>query len=734
MKAVHLYISFLAPALCVSCSSWPTDRQLSCGDGDKAEEEVCDAADLGGKTCTSLVGKGWEGGTLACAADCSSLDESGCYRCGDGKVNGKETCDVYQQVTKTCEEHDNKYSGGALGCKKDCSGYDVSGCAWCGDGKITGKEVCDTNKQVALTCKALGQKGYSGGPLKCKSDCSGYDESACYSCGDNKKNGQEVCDGADVGGLTCQTFGKNYHGGTLKCQKSCTNFDDTACTWCGDGKINGKEACDGAALGGKTCKTVNKVGPAYARGALACTTKCDAMDTGACTYWDAQWLSTGGSNEQDSGTGVGLDSAGNIYMAGWSRSRPVLGGLKKPQKYTGAKQILVAKLDKNGKFLHSFMTYNDFDSEPLAIAVDSAGNSYITGKLGSTLDFATNNASAGTCKKLTYSASYPSAFVIKLDKDLKCVWATSITGKWNINGDDIGLDAAGNVYVTGTIHDYQYDVKFGSTVTLSTGAISDLYVAKLDSTGKFLWAVSAGGNKWDTGKGIAVDAAGNSTITGRYNTGVKFFNNKGNTKKVCPGPTGNNDVYVTRLDTNGNCTWVATATGAGDDYGYGLALDGLGNTYVTGRYNTTSTFGSVTLTSTAHSLFVAKLDSAGKWKWAVSGAGASSTAIGSRIRADAKGNAYIAGKFTGKITFGGKGLTSQGNNDLLVAKLSPSGKLLWAATGGGLDGDMALGVALDATGGVLVTGGGSAPFKLGDRTGTSYGYKDIFITRITSTR
>jgi hypothetical protein len=187
--------------------------------------------------------------------------------------------------------------------------------------------------------------------------------------------------------------------------------------------------------------------------------------------------------------------------------------------------------------------------------------------------------------------------VAKLDNTGKFVWATQAGGASFDQGTGISVDNCGNSYVTGS---FSGTATFDSFTLVSAG-YTDIFVAKLDKNGKFIWATQAGGiGGNDEGLGISVDNCGNSYVTG-YFTGTATF------CSFTLISTGDFDIVVAKLDKNGKFVWATQAGGSGTDQGLGISTDNCGNSYVTGYINGNATFGPFNLTNTVQGMFVAKL-------------------------------------------------------------------------------------------------------------------------------
>jgi cysteine-rich repeat protein len=140
----------------------------------------------------------------------------------------------------------------------------------CGDGIAEGEEECDGADLGGASCES---EGFGAGTLGCLRDCS-YDTSECITCGNDLVEDAEVCDGTDLVGNTC--IGLGLGGGMLGCLPDCSDYDVSACTSCGNGIVDGPEVCDGPDLGGGTC-----LAQGFDGGVLACTGGC-SLDTSGC--------------------------------------------------------------------------------------------------------------------------------------------------------------------------------------------------------------------------------------------------------------------------------------------------------------------------------------------------------------------------------------------------------------------------------------------------------------------
>ncbi len=437
----------------------------------------------------------------------------------------------------------------------------------------------------------------------------------------------------------------------------------------------------------------------------------------------APWAFSAGGSESDVGYRIAMDKSGSIYVTGGFSGTATFGTTKLTA--TGIEDMFVVKLDGKGKLIWAKSFGGTGGIRGDGIAVDSAGNSYVAGGFTATVKLGSFSL---------VSAGSGDVFVAKLDGNGAIKWAVSGGGT---NGDvaaRVVLDSAGNSYITGTFGCCPATggtAVFGSTKLTSNGS-QDLFVAKLDSSGKFVWAAGAGGPKTDTGKGLAVDGAGNSYVTGTCKGTATFGANTATAK-------GSVEMYVAKLDSSGSFGWVTVVSTPTDgSKGYGIAVDSAGNSYVAGSFGGIATFGSTTLPGGISDLVVAKLDSKGSFVWAVKAGELINQESARDIALDSVGNSYITGYFgygvpNATATFGTTTLTSKGKRDVYAAKLDNAGNFIWAYGAGGADSDIGHGIVVDGKGAAYVTGhfgnssGGSATF--GSSTLVSKGKDDVFIWR-----
>jgi Bacterial Ig-like domain (group 3)/Beta-propeller repeat len=286
-----------------------------------------------------------------------------------------------------------------------------------------------------------------------------------------------------------------------------------------------------------------------------------------------------GGNQLEEGSGIGADSAGNAYVTGYTASTnfPTQSPLQ-PTHGGGYSDAFVSEINPTGSaFIYSTYLGGSGDDGGFGIAVDSSGNAYVTGNTSSA-DFPTMNPLQAALD------GGVDVFVTKLNPTGSAlVYSTYLGGSGYEGVSGIALDSSGNAYVTGITESTNFPTTPNAFKTTYGGG-GDAFVAKLNATGSALvYSTYLGGSYQDIGYGIAVDSAGNAYVTGpTYST--NYPTTPGALKTVCNSLCAQHgDAFVTRLNPTGSALFYSTYLGGGNrDWGYGIAVDSAGNTYVTG--------------------------------------------------------------------------------------------------------------------------------------------------------
>ncbi|CAN0451331.1 unnamed protein product, partial [Laminaria digitata] len=320
-------------------------------------------------------------------------------------------------------------------------------------------------------------------------------------------------------------------------------------------------------------------------------------------------------------------------------------------------------------------------------------------------------------------------------------FAGGIGGTSNDSGEDIAVDAMGNTYITGLFFGTaDFDIDPNSTFNLTSAGQDDIYVAKYDPAGALIWAQRIGGSDSDFGHGIAVDLSGNVLVTGDFHDTVDFDPGAGVTNLTSQGLK---DIFVLKLDANGDFLWAFGIGGIEDDAGHDIDVDPSGNVYITGGYDETADFdpgpGVVQYTSAGDlDIYLAKYDPNGNLIWAQSSEGGDdSNQRGWALSVDDAGNSHVAGWFKHNPDVDmGPGeflLPNNGKSDAWLGKYDTNGAFQWAFSLGAGSRDHGMDVGVDADGNCYLTGlfRNSIDFDPGpgDFTITATGSQEAFLAK-----
>jgi len=459
-----------------------------------------------------------------------------------------------------------------------------------------------------------------------------------------------------------------------------------------------------------------------------------------------------GGSGIDTGKGIAIAPDGTAFVAGGTDStdfptahplQPNVGGpLDFPQ------DAFVSKLSADGTTL-LYSTYLGGSSTDYAnaIAVDTFGNAYLTGYTTSpnfpvtALAFSTLCGADGKCGA-TWNPQgliVSNAFVTKLNVEGSALIYSGYLGYYeDVQGLGIAVDGNQNVYVVGqttanfvptvpivppAVPPPPFPIVCGARPAFGGGA-SDGFLTVVSATGtSILYSTYLGGNNEDAANGVAIDSVGDAFVTGlTYSTNFPI------TAARLQGVNGGNgDAFLAMVNTHlcgfGSLVYSTYLGGSGLDQGNGVAVDSLGNAYVTGA--TASTKATLGFTPPAGAYqadcaldtqgvcegdaFVAKLNPGTNTLLYFTYLGGSLADAGTGIGVDPKGDAYVTGS-TSSVNFPTTGSVFQlnyggGNADAFVTELNPSGSaLLYSTFLGGSNTDTGNGIAVDTSGNAFVTG------------------------------
>jgi len=280
--------------------------------------------------------------------------------------------------------------------------------------------------------------------------------------------------------------------------------------------------------------------------------------------------------------GIAVDSSGAAYVTGGTNSSdfPTTPGAFDTSYNGGEWDAFVVKLNSTGSALAYATFLGGSGSERgMGITIDSSGAAHITGATGSS-DFPITPAAFDT----SYNGGDCDAFAVKLNPTGSAlVYATFLGGDRGDNGYDIAVDSSGAAYITGVTRSSDFPTTPGAFDQAFDCHYSDAFVSKLNATGSALaYSTFLGGNEdSDEGHSIAVDSSGAVYVTG-LTYSVDFPTTTGAFTTTKNG--GHTDAFVVKFNPPGSALLYATFLGGGDwDEGSGIAVDGSGTAYVTGR-------------------------------------------------------------------------------------------------------------------------------------------------------
>lgn len=351
------------------------------------------------------------------------------------------------------------------------------------------------------------------------------------------------------------------------------------------------------------------------------------------------------------------------------------------------------------------------------LAVDPTGAAVITGFYQGTLDFGGGPLpSSGTSD----------VFIAKLDAAGQQVWSRRAGGAGDDRAWAVATDPAGNIVVTGSFSD---TIDFGGGPLVSSGSW-DVFVVKFDAAGHHLWSKRFGDSAQQEGHSVAIDASGNVVIAGMFWGTIDFGD----------GPmasTGSDDMFVAKLDADGNHVWSKRFGVPAGQYGSvtgqdatSVAVSGSGDVLVTGECAGPIDFGGGLLEPIGEvdtCLFA--LDSTGQHRWSKRWGAGNAYQGGASVKVDPTGDVLVTGYCAGPTDMG-TGVLPCGGMDVFLGKLTSTGVPIFARRFGSAANAYPSSVATDGSGNILLTGYYEEPIDFGNGPLAHVGDRNTFIVKL----
>ncbi|MEO5571056.1 MAG: SBBP repeat-containing protein, partial [Bacteroidia bacterium] len=365
------------------------------------------------------------------------------------------------------------------------------------------------------------------------------------------------------------------------------------------------------------------------------------------------------------------------------------------------------------------------NDEALDNAIDQNGNIFTTGYFSLTAQFNTISLS---------SIGSGDIFISKQDSNGLYQWAVQAGSSGSDRANSIATDNSGNVFIAGF---FTGSASFGAITLTSSNNSQDVFVAKLDAAGNFIWANKFGGSDIDLALAINADLNGNVVVTGQFRGTSQFGSNTFTSINDPNTNAPSYDIFILKLDANGNFIWSKHGSAKYDDRGLGVSSDNSGNIYLTGQFSDTIQFTNTYTNNAFNAGFLLKLDASGNEVWMRTMFANLVTAYSVKCSGN---EIYVTGDFQGLLAIKGTTITTVSTiypYNIFVLKFDDAGNLLWAEHNGSNSQVSALDISVDQAGDAYIQGLFSCTFSeysafYGSGIFNSIGDRDVFISKFSS--
>lgn len=408
-------------------------------------------------------------------------------------------------------------------------------------------------------------------------------------------------------------------------------------------------------------------------------------------------------------TDVAIDNNGNLILAGrfqaivnyarsWSGLPPdnktALG--YKPEQI-GNPDIFITKINNDGSYGWTKRIGNAEDELFVSVAVDGDGNIYVTGSFFNTINFSedTTTSTAFQCK----SAGREDIFLLKMDPQGNLLWAKRMGGNGSDVPYDICIDHNNNVYVTGRC---QPDVDFSTDWHPSSEPMvggTRAFIVRINNDGSFGWQKKFGGNGSTSGAALSINSDNEIYVAGNFTDNIDLKTTWPQMASSEILSMGNADIFVMKLQNNGNCLWAKSIGGKYLDCATALAVNNENQVYLTGIFTDSVNFSRDFSTTTMDlkvsnggtDIFITKLDGSGWYLWTKC-LGGNSDDWSNALSVNGNEDVLLAGDFQGIVRFQADWgdqttTTAHGGSDAIFIKINKDGGFGSAWQLGGIHAD-----------------------------------------------
>lgn len=401
------------------------------------------------------------------------------------------------------------------------------------------------------------------------------------------------------------------------------------------------------------------------------------------------WANGEGGKGMERSWDLAIDIDGSIYATGQFTDTLIIADNTIPSQ--GMSDIFVVKYSSQGK-LEWVKTFGG-EGEDIGIGIDcdNSGSCYISGYFTDTMVVGND----------IYAAVGWDIFIIKLDSEGDLLWSKHPSCNGSEVGYGIAVNNSSDAYVTGWFQDTIY---FTEENYIPSFGSSDIFIAKYDEQGNFLWARNAGNESVDYGYKIDTDNMDNCYLTGHASNGCQFGSLT----------LENGGMYVAKYSASGEALAVTSASGGVGSINISVAPDGNG--FVAGRLTGSGIFhslgDSIYSFEGSDDAYIAKFNSECNWQW-IDHIYSEGTDKSKAVYANSNGDAFLVGRFNGELLIDDTTLVSE-SDDIFIAKLNPSGDYEWVAQGGGIDTDVPTDIIASESNNCYITGWFSGETQFGD--------------------